>query len=61
MMCPPDDYRAVLHSAGCEVIFGEKVSSTVASHKRQALQPALASLEERDTLVSAKLDLSGSA
>ncbi len=58
-MCPADDYRAVLYSAGCQVIFGEKVSSTVASHKRQAFQPALASLEECDTLVAAKLDRLG--
>ena len=50
---------AVLSSAGCEVTFGEKVSSTVPSHKRQALQQALASLEEGDTLVVAKLDRLG--
>ena len=58
-MCPPDDCRAVLSSAGCEVTFGEKVSSTVPSHRRQALQQALAYLEKGDTLVVAKLDRLG--
>jgi DNA invertase Pin-like site-specific DNA recombinase len=41
------------------VTFGEKVSSTVPSHKGQALQDALGSLEEGDTLVVAKLDRLG--
>jgi DNA invertase Pin-like site-specific DNA recombinase len=50
---------AVLTAAGCAMTFGEKVSSTVPSHKRQALQEALATLEEGDTLVVAKLDRLG--
>jgi DNA invertase Pin-like site-specific DNA recombinase len=41
------------------VIFREKVSSTVPSHKRAALQTALGSLEEGDTMVVAKLDRLG--
>lgn len=39
--------------------FGEKVSSTVPSHKREALQNTLGSLEDGDTLVVAKLDRLG--
>ena len=50
---------AVLTSACCSLTFGEKVSSTVPSHKRQALQDALGALEEGDTLVVAKLDRLG--
>ena len=50
---------AVLNRAGCTVTFGEKVSSTVPSHKRQALQEALSSLETGDSLVVAKLDRLG--
>ena len=50
---------AMLTAAGCAVTFGEKVSSTVPSHKRPALQEALATLEEGDTLVVAKLDRLG--
>jgi len=49
----------VLNGAGCKVTFGEKVSSTVPSQKRQALQEALSSLETGDTLVVAKLDRLG--
>ena len=49
----------VLSSAGCAVTFGEKVSSTVLSHKRQALREALGALEAGDTLVVAKLDRLG--
>ena len=50
---------AVLTEAGCSVTYGEKVSSTVPSHKRQALQEALGTLEQGDTLVVAKLDRLG--
>lgn len=49
----------VLTEAGCLVTYGEKVSSTVPSHKRQALQEALGALEQGDTLVVAKLDRLG--
>jgi len=49
----------VLSAANCAQTFGEKVSSTVPSHKRQALQEALQSLEAGDTLVFAKLDRLG--
>ena len=49
----------VLTEAKCTVTFGEKVSSTVPSHKRQALQEALGALEQGDTLVVAKLDRLG--
>lgn len=54
-----DQQLAVLNEAGCSQTFGEKVSSTVPSHKRQALLDALASLERGDTLVVAKLDRLG--
>ena len=54
-----DQQLAVLNEAGCSQTYGEKVSSTVPSHKRQALQDALASLERGDTLVVAKLDRLG--
>ena len=50
---------AVLTKAGCKVTYGEKVSSTVPSHRRQSLQEALGALEEGDTLVVAKLDRLG--
>jgi DNA invertase Pin-like site-specific DNA recombinase len=50
---------AVLTEAGCTKTYGEKVSSTVPSHKRQALQDALGSLGAGDTLVVAKLDRLG--
>ncbi len=49
----------VLKEAGCEVVFGEKVSSTVPAHKRQQLQAALASLQKGDQLVVSKLDRLG--
>ena len=49
----------VLREADCTVTYGEKVSSTVPSHKRQALQEALGALEQGDTLVVAKLDRLG--
>ena len=45
--------------AGCLVTYGEKASSTVPSHKRQALQEALGALEQGDTLVVVKLDRLG--
>jgi DNA invertase Pin-like site-specific DNA recombinase len=41
------------------VTFGEKVSSTVPSHRRRALQEALRALDAGDTLVVAKLDRLG--
>ena len=50
---------AALNEAGCSVTFGEKVSSTVPSHKRHALQEALGTAQEGDTLVVAKLDRLG--
>jgi len=50
---------AVLADAGCAATFGEKVSSTVPSHKREALLKALETAEEGDTLVVAKLDRLG--
>ena len=50
---------AVLRDAGCDEVFGEKVSSTVPVHKRQQLQAALSSLEKGDTLVVSKLDRLG--
>jgi DNA invertase Pin-like site-specific DNA recombinase len=49
----------LLRSAGCSVVFGEKVSSTTPAHKRKALQEALATLRKGDTLVVAKLDRLG--
>ena len=49
----------VLRDAGCEIVFGEKVSSTVPSEKRAQLQAALASLTAGDTLVVSKLDRLG--
>jgi DNA invertase Pin-like site-specific DNA recombinase len=48
-----------LREAGCEEVFGEKVSSTVPDHKRQQLQAALVSLQKGDTLVVSKLDRLG--
>lgn len=50
---------AVLTEAGCTATYGEKVSSTVPSHRRQALQEALGTVEAGDTLVVAKLDRLG--
>jgi len=49
----------LLRNAGCSLVFGEKVSSTTPAHKRIALQEALATLREGDTLVVAKLDRLG--
>lgn len=54
-----DQQLAVLKEAGCTKTYGEKVSSTVPSQKRQALQDALGNLEQGDTLVVAKLDRLG--
>ena len=54
-----DQQLAVLKEAGCDEVHGEKVSSTVPSHRRQSLQEALGTLEEGDTLVVAKLDRLG--
>jgi len=48
-----------LREAGCEEVFGEKVSSTVPAHKRQQLRAALVSLQKGDTLVVSKLDRLG--
>ncbi len=50
---------AALKTDGCDLTFGEKVSSTVPAEKRQGLQEALAALEPGDTLVVAKLDRLG--
>ena len=50
---------ALLKGEGCDVTFGEKVSSAVPSDKRQALQEALGCLEAGDTLVVSKLDRLG--
>ena len=49
----------VLKEAGCEEVFGEKVSSTVPSHKRHQLQAALSALTLGDTLMVSKLDRLG--
>jgi DNA invertase Pin-like site-specific DNA recombinase len=49
----------VLKQEGCATVYAEKISSTVPSQKRQALQNALACLEQGDTLVVAKLDRLG--
>ncbi len=48
-----------LREAGCEEVFGEKVSSSVPAHKRQQLQAVLASLQKGDTLILSKLDRLG--
>ena len=50
---------SVLEEAGCEEVFGEKVSSTVPDHKRHQLQAALTALQPGDTLVVSKLDRLG--
>ena len=50
---------AALKTDGCDLTFGEKVSSTIPAKKRQGLQEALAALEPGDTLVVAKLDRLG--
>ena len=50
---------AALKTDGCDLTFGEKVSSTIPAQKRQGLQEALAALEPGDTLVVAKLDRLG--
>ena len=50
---------SVLKEAGCEEVFGEKVSSTVPDHKRHQLQAALTALKTGDTLVVSKLDRLG--
>lgn len=50
---------AVLQDAKCDQVHGEKVSSTVPAHKRQALCEALGALNPGDTLVLAKLDRLG--
>jgi len=54
-----DQQLAVLKEAGCSVTYGEKVSSTVPSHRRHGLQQALGDLTRGDTLVVAKLDRLG--
>ena len=48
-----------LKKAGCDRIFSEKVSSRTAEEKRIQLQACLATLEEGDELVVAKLDRLG--
>ena len=54
-----DQQLAVLKEAGCTVTHGEKVSSTVPSHRRHGLQQVLGALGRGDTLVVAKLDRLG--
>ena len=54
-----EQQRSVLAEAGCTVVFAEKVSSTVPSHKRAALQEALGTVGPGDTLVVSKLDRLG--
>ena len=48
-----------LKKSGCDRIFSEKVSSRTAEEKRIQLQACLATLEEGDELVVAKLDRLG--
>ena len=48
-----------LRNAGCEEVFGEKVSSTVPAHRRAALQAALGALAPGDQLMISKLDRLG--
>ena len=50
---------AALTEAGCQEVFGEKVSSTVPAERRVELQRALGALKPGDTLVVAKLDRLG--
>ena len=54
-----DQQEQVLRDAGCQEVYGEKVSSTMPSERRQALQQVLGALEQGDTLVVAKLDRLG--
>ena len=54
-----DQQEQVLRDAGCQEVYGEKVSSTVPSERRQALQQVLRTLQHGDTLVVAKLDRLG--
>lgn len=54
-----EQQEEILRKAGCDAIHAEKISSTVPSHKRQALQSTLAELRRGDTLVVAKLDRLG--
>lgn len=51
--------EALLRDAGCSVVFGEKISTMAPDHKRKALQEALVTLRQGDTLVVAKLDRLG--
>ena len=48
-----------IKSSGCDLVFGEKVSSTTPETKRQELQKALQSLQPGDVLVVSKLDRLG--
>jgi DNA invertase Pin-like site-specific DNA recombinase len=50
---------AVLKEAGCHLVYGEKVSSTVPAERREELKKALGALRQGDTLVVAKLDRLG--
>jgi DNA invertase Pin-like site-specific DNA recombinase len=54
-----EQQEEILRQAGCDTIHSEKISSTVPSHKRQALQATLQQLTQGDTLVVAKLDRLG--
>jgi DNA invertase Pin-like site-specific DNA recombinase len=47
---------AALESAGCSMVFHERISTRVPGDKRPQLQAALAELESGDVLVVAKLD-----
>ena len=49
----------MLRDTGCLEVYAEKVSSTVPSERRHALQHVLGALETGDTLVVAKLDRLG--
>lgn len=49
----------MLTDARCSGVFAEKVSSTVPSHKRAALQEALGAVAPGDTVVVSKLDRLG--
>lgn len=48
-----------LKSAGCQLVFHERISSTVPVEKREQLQASLAEAQRGDELVVAKLDRLG--
>lgn len=49
----------VLKESGCDLVFGEKISSNAPESKRLELQTALRSLQDGDILVVSKLDRLG--